>query len=377
MRKKTAFCLFKYFPYGGLQRDFIQIATTCKNRGYDIRIYVLSWEGKIPLGFDVRFVPVKALQNHTRVQKYFRWVANDLDRDPVDCVIGFNRMPRLDVYFASDNCFCEKAERQRGWLYRFSGRYRVYSSFEKAVFSAKSDTVVLLIAESQRKSYYSYYGTSEDRLKVLPPGVSKELKKPENATDIRKAVRCEWGVSDSEFVLLQVGSGFITKGVDRSIYALAALPDELRKRTRYFVVGKDCPGRFLRLAHKLGVCDRICFFGGRDDIACLLQGADLMVHPSINEAGGIVLLEGIIAGLPVVCTAACGYAVHIERSGCGCVIPEPYQQENLNRCLREMLTSDKLFEMGQCGLQYAEETDLYSQHEVAADIIEQVIEYKS
>ena len=62
-RLKLAFCLYKYFPYGGLQRDFLQIARECQTLGHDIRVYTLSWQGHQPKGFDVTIVPVDALTN--------------------------------------------------------------------------------------------------------------------------------------------------------------------------------------------------------------------------------------------------------------------------------------------------------------------------
>ncbi|MDX9838614.1 MAG: glycosyltransferase family 1 protein, partial [Azoarcus sp.] len=61
---QLAFCLYKYFPFGGLQRDFLRIALACQSRGHDIRVYVLEWEGEVPPGFDVIKVPVSAMLNH-------------------------------------------------------------------------------------------------------------------------------------------------------------------------------------------------------------------------------------------------------------------------------------------------------------------------
>ena len=54
-----AFTLFKYFPFGGLQRDFLRIALACQARGHAIRVYTLQWEGDIPPGFEVVRAPVK------------------------------------------------------------------------------------------------------------------------------------------------------------------------------------------------------------------------------------------------------------------------------------------------------------------------------
>ena len=56
----VAFCLFKYFPYGGLQRDFMRIAQEVENRGHQVRIYVADWQGEKPDTFDIVHVPISA-----------------------------------------------------------------------------------------------------------------------------------------------------------------------------------------------------------------------------------------------------------------------------------------------------------------------------
>jgi UDP-glucose:(heptosyl)LPS alpha-1,3-glucosyltransferase len=77
---QTAFCLYKYFPFGGLQRDFLRIALACQARGCAVRVYTLEWRGEIPEGFDVVLVPVRALTNQRRYAKFSTWVRNHLAR---------------------------------------------------------------------------------------------------------------------------------------------------------------------------------------------------------------------------------------------------------------------------------------------------------
>ncbi|MEE8244162.1 MAG: glycosyltransferase family 1 protein, partial [Pseudomonadales bacterium] len=125
-----AFCLFKYFPYGGLQRDFLKVAEECVKRGYRVRVYALSWQGPVPEGMDVVKVPVWEVTNHRTYRSFARWVQNDLSRRRVAAVVGFNKMPGLDVYYAADSCYEEKAQTLRVPLYRSTSRYRLFSAFE-------------------------------------------------------------------------------------------------------------------------------------------------------------------------------------------------------------------------------------------------------
>lgn len=365
-----AFFLFNYFPHGGLQRDFLRIALECQRRGHSITVYTLSWEGDVPPGFDVHIVSVHALSNHRRAKKFAACVQSAIgNRLSAMPVVGFNKMPGLDFYYAADGCYREKVWTQRPALCRLSGRYRLYERFERAVFSAGSNTEILMISATQAPLFVKHYGTPPERMHFLPPNISRDRIAPENSAEIRAAFRKENGLDAGTKLVVQIGSGFVTKGVDRSIRALAALPETIRRETVFWVVGRDRKERFERLARKLGVADRVVFAGGRDDVSQILLGADLMMHPAYNENTGTTLLEAVAAGLPVICTQTCGFSGHIRTAECGCVIPEPFDQEELNRCFAGLLSGGMLPVLAKNALAYARSTDLYSMHEHAADII--------
>ena len=76
--------------------------------------------------------------------------------------------------------------------------------------------------------------------------------------------------------------------------------------------------------------NQIHFLGGRDDVTRFLIAADLMIHPAYSEGAGIVLLEAMMFGLPVLTNEVCGYAEHVGRAKAGIVISEPFQQYPLN-----------------------------------------------
>ena len=120
--------------------------------------------------------------------------------------------------------------------------------------------------------FKKYYGTEDDRMTLLPPGISRDRRAPENADEIRREFRHEFGLADNDLLMLQIGSGFRTKGLDRSLKGLAALPGELRQRTQLFVIGQDDPAEFALQAKTLGVTDRVTFLQGRDDVPRFLQG---------------------------------------------------------------------------------------------------------
>ena len=367
---KIIFLIYSYFPYGGQQRDFIRIAQRCVLKGYEADVYTLSWQGDVPKNLNVTIVPVKALTNVGLYRKYTSWVFKHLSNKEQGVVIGFNKMPGLDLYFAADPCFLEKAESQRGSYYKLTSRYRHFAEYEKAVFGDNQTTEIMILSAQQQRDFEKYYPNCGTRMHSLPPGIEPDRRLNDQREIKRLAFREKFSITEDQTVLLQIGSGFKVKGIDRSLKAVASLPPDLRERVIFILVGKDKPAKVLKLADDLAIRDRLLLVPGSDDIPDFLAGSDLMLHPAYRESAGHVLLEAMVSGLPVLTTSTCGYAWHIEQAKSGLVCSEPFNQEELNQKLRLMLKNEDEISWSRNGLKYERENDLYSLHDKAADLID-------
>ena len=85
---KLAFALFEYFPYGGLQRDMLAIASAALARGHQVTVYTRQWQGATPQGPKVVTLPVDARSNHARDAGFAGALAPRLAG--FDSVVGFN-----------------------------------------------------------------------------------------------------------------------------------------------------------------------------------------------------------------------------------------------------------------------------------------------
>ncbi len=367
---KLAFCLFRYFPFGGLQRDFLRIAAECVRRGHTVDVYTMRWEGEFDPQLAIHVLPPQGWQNHTRIKNFITQVQQACATKQYDAVIGFNKMPGLDIYYAADTCFQAKARHQHGAWYRLLPRYRHLAAYEAAVFDQTAKTKILLISAAQQPEFMHFYHTAKERFYLLPPGIARDRVAPSNAAEVRAAMRSELQIQADDFLLLLVGSGFKTKGLDRILLGMAALPPTLKNRAKLCVVGKDNPQIFLRQAEKLGIAQQVTFLGGRSDVPRLLLAADLLLHPAYNENTGTVLLEALVSGLPVLTTDVCGYAHYVQTADAGMVLPSPFQQAQFNQTLADMLLSPRRQTWQQNGLVFAKQADIYSMPEHAVNIIE-------
>ena len=361
-------CLYKFFPYGGLQRDFLSIAKICLERGHEVDVYTTSWEGKKLEKGKIHIIPAQGYSNHTRMKRFSNRLNALLAKKSYDAIIGFNKLEGLDIYYGADTIFAKQIN-GKGLLYRILPRYRTYLQLERSIFAPESKTKILILSAKERDSYTSYYGTPRERFEILPPGIPKNRVLSLDG----RSIRDEYGVPDDFKIVLVVGSGFKTKGVDRAIKAVGSLPNLIRKKTLLWIIGRGKERGYLKLAKRVGIYNNVKFFGPREDVPQFLNEADLLLHPARKEAAGIVIIEAMCVGLPVLVTGVCGYAEHVRKAQAGRIVEIPFQQGQLNKLLLEMLNDPRLKDMGERGKGYIYENGFFELHERVVDIIEQYV----
>jgi UDP-glucose:(heptosyl)LPS alpha-1,3-glucosyltransferase len=355
-----ALTLFKYFPFGGLQRDMAAIAYELITRGHHVTVLTTEWQGT-PLS-DVMLEPVrnKGITNHAKMAAYSAQINRIRKQNRFDIMVGFNKCAGLDMHYVADVCWRNKLHRR--WFKQLLPRYRTYLDLETQTFNNPFCTF-LFISAKEIENYQRFYDVAENRAILLPPGINLKFIRPHNADEIRDKFRKEFGLADNDKTCLFVGSGFKTKGLDRAIRAFSTLRENSKC---FFVIGRDNPVSYQKLAGQLGVADQIFFLGGRDDVQRFYLGCDVLMHPARFENTGTVLLEAALSGLYVITTAACGYAYHIKAMACGKVIAEPFQQQALNQAIMRIpaVDHDKIE-------QYRQQQDLHGLFKTAADAIEE------
>jgi glycosyltransferase involved in cell wall biosynthesis len=156
-------------------------------------------------------------------------------------------------------------------------------------------------------------GVPPERITVIPNGVDLSEFGARPAPPSSPTVR-----------VLYVGRFYPRqKGLDVLIRALAEIPKRTPVSLR--IVGEDWGGteELLRLAASLGVRPRVEFTGAISRSAVLTEykGADLFVLPSRFEPFGIVLLEAMAAGLPIVATRVGGVPEVVEEGRTAVLVP--------------------------------------------------------
>jgi glycosyltransferase involved in cell wall biosynthesis len=167
---------------------------------------------------------------------------------------------------------------------------------------------ILLNSEVAKQTFIAA-GVAPDRLSVLTPPVDTERFRPGGA------------VGDGRFRVLYVGSIDARKGVHTLIAAFrrAAIPD-----SELLLVGAATTRRTGQLVQTAlaggGVRQEFHDFA-RKDPRPVFGRASVLVLPSVEDGFGLVVLEAMACGLPVIVTAHCGAADLVEEGVNGFVVP--------------------------------------------------------
>lgn len=205
----------------------------------------------------------------------------------------------------------------------------------------------LLIACSRRvaSDFGAAYGLDESRLRLLSNAIDSRSLSPATPAQ-RAAARIALGLPSDGTIFLQVAHNFRLKGVPSAIRALARLRGQ-QPAAHLLVVGRGPDRRtFRKLARRLGIADRVHLVGALPSAQIAFQAADALVHPALYDAGSLVSLEALAAGLPLAVSAEDGSSELITDGVQGWLIRDPRDVGEVAFQMKRLLDSGLRGAMG-------------------------------
>lgn len=174
--------------------------------------------------------------------------------------------------------------------------------------------------EAYQRTYKSLPGTWQ----VMHPGVNLARFSSLDREACRATVRERYGIGASDILLLFVGMNFEVKGLDTAITAVAqarAVRPEVN--IRLLVVGKGDERKYAKIARSLGITDAVIFAGTQEEmIEQYYLAADIFIMLSMFDTFGMVVLEAMAAGLPVIISPNVGAKDIVEEGNNGFILPD-------------------------------------------------------
>jgi UDP-glucose:(heptosyl)LPS alpha-1,3-glucosyltransferase len=323
---KLAVVRQKYTPFGGAERFIDRALGALAAQGTEVTLLCREWNGGEQGGFPVEICNPswpKLGGRKARDAGFARAIQDIIATQRFDLVQSHERIPGCHIYRAGDGVhatWLELRDAARGGAARLatalSSWHRYTLAAEGAMFRHPDLKAVICNSRMVRDDIARRFGVPGDKLQLIYNGVDCAHFHPGLREEHRAVLRQKLGAGDTARIILFVGSGFERKGVATLLDALERLPG-----AQLWVVGRDkAQPAMERRAARLGVANRVRFFGPQPDVRPFYGAADLLALPTLYDPFPNAALEALASGLPLVTTTSCGAAelVRPDENGALC-----------------------------------------------------------
>jgi len=206
-------------------------------------------------------------------------------------------------------------------------------AIEHMIFKHHRFKKILALSEMVKRNIIDNYNVPASDIEVIYNGVDIKKYHPDNRTHHRSEIRNKHGLTDNEFLILFVGSGFERKGVKYLIEAVEAVSEPVS----VLIVGRGPESRFRHMIQK----QNIIFCGPQKDVYKYYAAADIFVFPTLYEPFGNVHLEALASGLPVITTKNSGASEIIENGKHGFVVDCPENTREIADRIEFVMNKDE------------------------------------
>jgi D-inositol-3-phosphate glycosyltransferase len=223
----------------------------------------------------------------------------------------------------------------------------------------EAETEVMTLADRlvaatplERAQMVWLYGADARKIAVVPCGVDLELFHPISQEEAKRVL----GLPQERCVILFVGRIEPLKGIDTLLRAIARIAPEMpcwQEALSVIIIG-GAPGagieqvnaemaRLEQLRAELGIEELVTFLGAKDQdtLVYYYSAAELVVVPSHYESFGMVALEAMACGTPVVASKVGGLAYNVQDGQTGFLVPNGDDEALADR-VRLLLSDQEL-----------------------------------
>jgi len=334
---------------GGMERVVVHLSKGLSSRGIATMVVCLQNSGELAHELDGSGVQLEALRSMASKDVWAVWRLQMLLRRFCPSVINVHDYTSTP-YIVSANWLASRAPivfTAHGELYEgFDGLRQRYRFFSKSFshLTAVSNEIFQC-----HKKYLDWSGSAS----IIHNGVPAIQQN----VQLRDVVRAELGCRPDDFLFLAVGNPRIEKAFEDLIDATAILREKGRCKRNFLTVvaGKMINSDYCRMLRRRveerSIQDYWRFLGYRNDTTALYSAADAFVLSSCSEGLPLVVLESMMAGLPVVATRVGGVPDAVGDNG---LLVESANPKQLADAMERMINEDDLTDhLGRTGREHA------------------------
>ncbi len=229
----------------------------------------------------------------------------------------------------------------------FSPRLLTYLTLERARLAARADMAVVAASTPLQAELVAQYPHLVTVISTVTPGVNiPKVRMP--IADARRAL----GVPGDSQCIAFVANDYARKGLPTLLVALQKLPG-----VQLLIAGHAGQiVQFKAVAKSLGILQRVHFLGPMQDVAPVYCAANVLAHPTLEDAFAMVVLEAMAHGVPAVVSRApyCGISALLADGKNAVLLEQPQDAAMLSAALQHVLNDHAAADsLAQEGLAFA------------------------
>lgn len=345
-RWKIAVVVPKYGLVGGGERFVSEITgRLAQNEDFEVHVLANRW---VPDSGPIHFhrIPYLPFPRSLRPLVFAWGVRRTIRRIGADLVHTHHWIYQADIVSAHGiphAAWVREVRQHSPSLYD-----RALSSVERKLMRAGRSTCFLPVSSLAMDAFRKEYGELPGQWRIMHPGVDVVRFTKPDRQNCRDQIRQRYGIGDEDILLLFVGMNFEVKGLDTIIAALArARALKPGANIKLLVVGRGDQGKYRNLAQTHGVADAVIFAGTQvAGLENYYRAADAFVLFSRYDTFGMVVLEAMAAGLPVIVSPNVGAKDIVEEGVNGFILPRQDDTDTAADRISRLAEQDLRVEMG-------------------------------
>lgn len=312
---------------GGAERSISQLADALISQGVDVTILAAKGDARSE---NVKFLCGDTAGKRISLSIFSRAIKAHLKENNYDIIHSTLPIETADIYQPRGGSYLEAMIRNAdSYESSFVSSFKKITHFtnlrrlemiraEKMICRNFPNIKIAALSEYVKQHFITHYNIDESRVAVIANGVA--LKTHPNEDEV-SALRAKWcdlmGVKNGP-ILLFAANNFRLKGLGPLIKAMTLIDGVC-----LVVAGSDRGVKYIQLAKKLNVANRILFTGAIGDITPAIAAADVAVLPTYYDPCSRFILEGLAAGKPVITTRYNGAAEQFSDEKHGRILAQP------------------------------------------------------
>ena len=309
----------KYGLLGGAEQFVAELTNRLADQtDFDFHVLANRWQ---TLSATTKFhgIPIISFPKFLTTPSFAYFVQRQINRNNFSIVHSHERIFAADI-------FTMHGIPHRYWVHNIRRKQMSFYDLatawveKKLVYNGNCKKFIA-VSSLTKDIFLQEYKINPDKVAVINPGVDLNDYAQQNKDFVRNSIRRELGINIADPVIIFASMNFEIKGLDDILFSLAKLKAQNHK-FKLIVAGKGNIKKYTKMAQEVQIISDVIFTGpvNKEHLIRMYLASDLYIMLSKFDTFGMVVLEAMAAGLPVIISGNVGAKDLVQENKNGFII---------------------------------------------------------